>query len=59
MDEEVLDAIKNYIDNRDSKLNNKVNSLSSVTITLDANVASNHVAVDIPDNYLDIIIEAK
>ena len=59
MDPAILEVIKNYIDDRDVKLNEKINTLSSVTITLDADVSSNHVAVDIPDNYLDIVIEAK
>tara|TARA_Y200000002_G_scaffold382589_1_gene400199 strand:+ start:9339 stop:9560 length:222 start_codon:yes stop_codon:yes gene_type:complete len=57
--DDALDIIKSYIDDKDVKLNEKINSLSSVTITLDADVSSNHVALDIPDNYLDIVIEAK
>ena len=68
MDEETLDAIKNYIDHRDTQLNQKFNSVSSVTINLSADISTNAVdvnlqkkrlAVDVQQNYLDVVINSE
>jgi ribosome-associated translation inhibitor RaiA len=59
MDQDILDAIKNYVDHRDLQLNEKFNSLTSVTITLDTQVTNNFLAVDVPTNYLDIQINTS
>lgn len=68
MDEETLDAIKGYIDYRDTQLNAKFNSVSSVTINLSADISTNSVdvnlqkkrlAVDVQQNYLDVVINSE
>lgn len=68
MDEETLDAIKSYIDYRDTQLNAKFNSVSSVTINLSADISANAVdvnlqkkrlAVDVQQNYLDVVINGE
>lgn len=59
MDQDILDAIKLYVDHKDLQLNEKFNSLTSVTITLDTEVTNNFLAVDVPNNYLDIQINTS